>query len=920
MATVGYATMQIIPSLRGMERQITGQLSGVDTSKAGRSIGSRLTSAIGTTLKVGAAAVGAAAGTTLGVAFTRGFGRLRALEEADKRLRDMGLSTGNVDKLMKALNDTLTGTPYSLDAGATAMAGFVSAGVKLEKIPSVMRSVADAAAFGQADLGEVADIFQKVALNGRASTEMLNQLQYRSIPATALLADALGKTGEEFREFVSKGELDAETFFSAWEKGAKGFGAENIKMAGAAKGAGETVRGAWGNTMAALDRFGARIIEPVYKRLPAIFGAITGKINDVTAAVGPMIDRFVESERVQSFLDGIATSIESFDLVGWFERVGDRASDMWAKAQPALEAVREFFAGDLFGQIKSDSVDSLGSTFERLSAAAVEAWPAVKQIAASLAEASAVVGVSTWQLLLATLEVVAVLADTVLVPALQKLAGWMEDNQTAVTLLVAAFSGWKVAKLARDVVSFGSKAAGQFSKIRSAASKVGGVVSTAGGKVRDFFRPGGGMDGLRLGFMRAGDAAKSAGSKIAGGVKHVAAWGKAALTSAANTAKDAAAKVLSAAKTAVMAAATKAAAVAQGIFNAVMNANPIMLIVGGLILLGGAVVAAYQKIEPFRNIVDAVGRFFRDTLWPILKQVGEFIGGVFSAYIRLVASHWKVWWEALKSVGGFLADTVWPVVQKVANFIGGVFSTAVKNLAGFWSNTLWPALQKVATFITGTVVPTVQRIISKFVEVAQAVGRSVGEIVGFVTGIPGRISRTVSTMWAGITLGISAAKNWVRDRINDVVAYVKELPGRISSGARGLFDGFKEAFKSALNWIIDRWNGLQFTIPSIEVFGRKIGGNTISVPNIPRFHTGGVVPGRPGEERLALLLAGETVRTREQERQLRRMLASRALTARSTSTVVQVRNEFHGPVAGREGERWVADMTAAAVRKGLMAA
>ncbi len=40
---------------------------------------------------------------------------------------------------------------------------------------------------------------------------------------------------------------------------------------------------------------------------------------------------------------------------------------------------------------------------------------------------------------------------------------------------------------------------------------------------------------------------------------------------------------------------------------------------------------------------------------------------------------------------------------------------------------------------------------------------------------------------------------------------------------------------------------------------RCIGGNTISVPHLPKFHTGGTVPGTPGQEVPILALAGETV-------------------------------------------------------------
>jgi hypothetical protein len=43
-----------------------------------------------------------------------------------------------------------------------------------------------------------------------------------------------------------------------------------------------------------------------------------------------------------------------------------------------------------------------------------------------------------------------------------------------------------------------------------------------------------------------------------------------------------------------------------------------------------------------------------------------------------------------------------------------------------------------------------------------------------------------------------------------------------------------------------------------------VGGNSISAPKLPKFHTGGVVPGALGREVPILARAGEGVFTREQ--------------------------------------------------------
>lgn len=265
--------------------------------------------------------------------------------------------------------------------------------------------------------------------------------------------------------------------------------------------------------------------------------------------------------------------------------------------------------------------------------------------------------------------------------------------------------------------------------------------------------------------------------------------------------------------------------------SAALMANPAALIAVAIIALGAALYLAYQHCEGFRNVVDAVGRWLQDNLWPILKKVGEFIGDVFVAAVKAIAWYFtEVWLPAMKSIWSFIKDKVVPIVTSIATT--------------FWN--------------VGTTVASV-----------------IGAIVAWVIGIPGRISSTVSTMWNGIKDGITGAYDWVASKILGIIAWVQGLKDNIASKASGMWDGFKDAFKSAMNWVIDKWNSLKFTLPKIDLgpLG-KVGGWTVGVPQIPRFHTGGVVGGNNGAETLALLKAGETVRTEDQERALARNLGS----------------------------------------------
>lgn len=94
---------------------------------------------------------------------------------------------------------------------------------------------------------------------------------------------------------------------------------------------------------------------------------------------------------------------------------------------------------------------------------------------------------------------------------------------------------------------------------------------------------------------------------------------------------------------------------------------------------------------------------------------------------------------------------------------------------------------------------------------------------------------------------------------DEIVSFVKGLPGRIADAADGMWDGITDAFKDALNWIIDQWNDFSLTIGGGSIAGVDIPSVTLSTPNIPRLHSGGRVPGSPGQDVLTLLQAGETV-------------------------------------------------------------
>lgn len=121
--------------------------------------------------------------------------------------------------------------------------------------------------------------------------------------------------------------------------------------------------------------------------------------------------------------------------------------------------------------------------------------------------------------------------------------------------------------------------------------------------------------------------------------------------------------------------------------------------------------------------------------------------------------------------------------------------------------------------------------------------------------------------WDDIKEGATAVKDWIVGKFNSMVTWFTELPGRMGAAVSGMWDGIKNGFRAAVNWIIDKWNGLSLKVGPLVIpdwipglGGRRIE-FSLDTPNIPRFHDGGIVPGPRGSEVLAVLQAGEEVRS-----------------------------------------------------------
>jgi hypothetical protein len=231
----------------------------------------------------------------------------------------------------------------------------------------------------------------------------------------------------------------------------------------------------------------------------------------------------------------------------------------------------------------------------------------------------------------------------------------------------------------------------------------------------------------------------------------------------------------------------------QAAFNAVMAANPILLVVIAIAALVAGIIWAYQNVGWFRDAVDAAFSFVKTAFgwvtdaakavwewiknnWPLLLAI---LLGPFGILISVVVKNF----DTVKAVAG----TVFDVIKQVFGWIGDAIRVAVNLIRGYID--IW---------------------LTAFTAVKDA----------------------ATAVW-----------QWISDKIGAIAGLIEGFVSSIKTAAGKVAD----AIKAPINAVIGAWNDFGFTIPRIEL---KVGPASVGAgpwdidfPNIPKLARGGLVTG-----------------------------------------------------------------------------
>ncbi len=268
---------------------------GKGFSSVGKSLTGIGDSLISHVTKPALVAATALAGVTLG----KGWARMSQIDNAKVKLEAIGNSAEDVKEIMNNATASVKGTAYGLNEAASTAASAVAAGIAPgQQLEGYLTAVADAAAVAGTDMGSMGAIFNKVATQGKANNEVLQQMAEAGIPIYQYLADEMGVTADAVFDMASRGEIDLATFQSAVEN----------HIGGAAKVIGsKTISGAISNIGAAISRIGANFLGsaddansfagqvlPLLNEFKDFLGTIEDKTKEWGATFGEVFGTIVE--------------------------------------------------------------------------------------------------------------------------------------------------------------------------------------------------------------------------------------------------------------------------------------------------------------------------------------------------------------------------------------------------------------------------------------------------------------------------------------------------------------------------------------------------------------------------------------------------------------------------------------------------
>lgn len=440
------------------------------------------------------------------------------------------------------------------------------------------------------------------------------------------------------------------------------------------------------------------------------------------------------------------------------------------------------------------------------------------------------------------------------------IASWIQGHQKLTVIIIGAVAGLG---LLVGTINLAVKA---YKAVSGAISAVGNAI----GKIVDLFSGASDATDANTVSTDANAASKDglvASEEAATGATEAntiaadansAGWIRSSLAAVGAAAKF---LILQTAELAVTVA-TKAWTAAQWLFNAAMDANPIMLVVMAIAALAAGVIYAYEHFTAFRQVVDAVFSWLKGAVTDVInfvrdhwQMIVEIITGPIVLVATLVEQHWDqikaIFVRAVGDIISFLTFWFVGLPLKFASWLASAAAAVGRGVADLlkW----WIDLPiKIEEAIWGFMGGLADKFASWVGGAAAATASKGIDLLNWFIALPGKIVSALgdlsSTLWnAGVSLiegfinGIGSMFGKVEDTLGNLASKLTDWKGPPAKDKILLTDNGKLVIQGLIA-------GFDQEIPQVQA---KLQGLTASIqqtvtPTLPALPAAGSGAGAGG--------------------------------------------------------------------------
>lgn len=253
---------------------------------------------------------------------------------------------------------------------------------------------------------------------------------------------------------------------------------------------------------------------------------------------------------------------------------------------------------------------------------------------------------------------------------------------------------------------------------------------------------------------------------------------------------------------------TGAVTKAFGALNAVLMANPIVLIVTAIAAVIAILVVLYTKCEGFRNFVNSVA----SAIVGFVKNAASAIAGFFKNLWATIQGIWSA------VSGWFKTNVIDPVVN---------FFTPIPGIIGGFFSGLWTSIQSIWATVSGWFnLNVIQPLVNFFAPIVESIGGFFANLWASICSIWQAAGTWFSeNVTTPINNAFQAIGDFVKGIFNGLIGLVEGMINRIIGAVNGFIGGFNDVVGWGASFIGVDWEGLA-TIPEVS---------------LPRLAKGGIV-------------------------------------------------------------------------------